>query len=62
MKALFNKLFHATERISYRRLATFCAASGLLLADKLSGDQWVYVAIAFIAGEAAPKMAAAFRG
>ena len=61
MKAAFNSLFSAHERISYRRLATFCAASGLLVMDKLNGDQWCYVAIAFIAGEAAPKMAAAFK-
>ena len=62
MTKIFNKFFHATERISYRRLMTFAAASALLLSGQLDGDQWVYVAIAFIAGEAAPKMAAAFRG
>ena len=62
MKAFFNQLFHAHERISYRRLMVFCAACGLLFAEKLSGDQWGYVAVAFIAGEAAPKMAAAFKG
>jgi len=62
MKAAFNKLFHATERISYRRLTVFAAASGLLMVDKLDGDQWVMIAIAYIAGQAAPAMAKAFRG
>ena len=54
-------LFHAHERISYRRLMAFAAASGLLYLGKLDADSWVMVCIAFIAGEAAPKMAAAFK-
>ena len=58
----FNGLFHAHERISYRRLLAFAAGTGLLLADKLTGDQWIYVCVAFIAGEAAPKMMEAVRG
>lgn len=62
IKTGIKSLFCSQSRISYRRLATFCAASGLLVMDKLNGDQWCYVAIAFIAGEAAPKMAAAFKG
>ena len=62
MKAFFDKLFSAHERISYRRLMVFCSACALLFADKLTGDQWVLVAVSFIAGEAAPKMAAAFKG
>ena len=62
MAKAFNTLFSATDRISYRRLFAFVAGCGLLLADKLDGEQWVMVAIAFIAGEAAPKMAQAIRG
>lgn len=62
MKAMLDKLFSAHERISYRRLMVFIASCGLLFADKLDGDQWVLVACSFIAGEAAPKMAAAFKG
>lgn len=58
----FNGLFHAHERISYRRLMAFGAASILLWAGKLTSEDWVYVCCFFIAGEAAPKMAAAFRG
>ena len=62
MKKAFNKLFHAHERISYRRLAAFVAGSVFLFADKLSGDQWIMLACCFIAGEAAPKMVQAYRG
>jgi|TARA_R100000152_G_C6780741_1_gene213907 uncharacterized membrane protein len=58
---VLNGLFHSHERISYRRLMAFVAASGLLYVGKLDSDSWVMVCIAFIAGEAAPKMAAAFR-
>tara|TARA_R100001443_G_scaffold5092_1_gene13780 strand:+ start:284 stop:478 length:195 start_codon:yes stop_codon:yes gene_type:complete len=54
MSAIFNSLFNKTERISYRRLLVFASACGLLLVDKLTGDQWVYVAIAYIAGQAMP--------
>jgi hypothetical protein len=61
MKAVINKLFSAHERISYRRLLVFCAACGLLWADKLNGDQWVLIGVSFIAGEAGPKMFAALR-
>lgn len=62
MKALFDKLFSATERISYRRLTVFVTSCALLLADKLTGEQWVMIAIAYIAGQSAPALAKAFRG
>ena len=58
----FNGLFNAHERISYRRLMAFAPATGLLYVDKLDAESWVFVCVAFIAGEAAPKMAQAFRG
>ena len=62
MKAIISKLFSAHERISYRRLMVFVSSCGLLLADKLDGDQWVMVACVFISGDALPKMAAALKG
>ena len=62
MKAFFNSRFHSTERISYRRLLVFVAACGLLIAEKLDGDQWVYVAIAYVAGQAMPAAMSAFKG
>jgi hypothetical protein len=62
MKKLINSLFGAHERISYRRLMAFTAATCLLCVDRLNGDQWVYICVAFIAGEAAPKMVAALKG
>ena len=62
MKQVIAKLFSAHERISYRRLMVFVSSCALLMADKLDGDQWCLVACSFIAGESAPKMAAAFKG
>lgn len=62
IKNTLNALFHSTERISYRRLSVFVAATGLLLSDKLTGDLWVYVAVAYIAGQAAPAALKALRG
>ena len=62
IKNILKGLFHAHERISYRRLMAFGAACALLWAGKLDGDQWVYVTIAFIAGQAAPKILGAVKG
>lgn len=53
---MFDALFGATGRISYRRLLAFATATGLLLADKLTSGDWVYVCVAFVAAEAGPKM------
>ena len=62
LKKTFDGLFHAHERISYRRLMAFVAASGLLYVDKLDAESWVLVCCCFIAGEAAPKMMSALKG
>jgi len=61
MQRIFQNLFNKTDRISYRRLLVFACACGLLLAEKLNGDQWVYVAIAYIAGQAMPAAMSAFK-
>ena len=62
IKSILNGLFHAHERISYRRLLAFGAACAMLWAGKLDSEQWCWVAIAFIAGEAAPKILGAVKG
>ena len=41
IKSIINGLFHAHERISYRRLMAFGAACALLWAGRLDGEQWV---------------------
>ena len=62
MSGLIHSLFNSTDRISYRRLLVFVSACGLLIADKLDGEQWVYVAIAYIAGLAMPAAMSALKG
>ncbi len=53
--------FCETERISYRRLLAFVTGSGLVFYDKINSEEWVMLAIAFIAGEAIPSAAASFK-
>ena len=62
MSGIIHSLFNSTARISYRRLLVFVSACGLLIADKLDGDQWVYVALAYIAGQAMPAAMSALKG
>ena len=47
------------QRYSSRRLLVFIAATGLLAASMVTGDQWVAVAGMYLASDAGPKMAAA---
>jgi hypothetical protein len=47
------------QRYSSRRLLVFLAATGLLAAGMVTGDQWVTVAGMYLASDAGPKMAAA---
>ena len=62
MKTMVDLFLRGRTRISYRRLLCFFTATALLLADKLVASDWIYIAIAFIAGEALPKMAEAYQG
>lgn len=50
------------SRISWRRLLVFAASSALLWVDKIDQDTWLWVAIAFIGGESAVRLAEAARG
>ena len=59
MKALFEKLFDSQKRISWRRLAVLVLGTGLLSAGMLASEQWLYVALAYIAGDSAEKALAA---
>jgi hypothetical protein len=56
MNRLVNRFFASQTRISYRRLLAFSTSTGLLLLGRIQSDEWVYITIAFIAGEALPKM------
>ena len=55
MKKFIESLFHSQNRISWRRLAVLCLRTGLLAAGMLDSTQWLYVALAYIAGDSAEK-------
>ena len=59
MKDLIESLFSSQKRVSWRRLAVLVLGTGLLAAGMLASDQWLYVALAYIAGDSAEKAMAA---
>ncbi len=61
MKNLISALFDSQKRISWRRLAVLALGTGLLLAGILDPTQWLYLGLAYIAGDSAEKAMAALR-
>tara|TARA_R100000458_G_C8100788_1_gene127553 strand:- start:23 stop:214 length:192 start_codon:yes stop_codon:yes gene_type:complete len=59
MKALISSLFDSQKRVSWRRLAVLALSTGLLAMGLLDSTQWMYVALAYIAGDSAEKAMAA---
>lgn len=59
MKDFIDKLFCSQKRVSWRRLAVLILSTGLLAAGMLASEQWLYVALAYIAGDSAEKAMAA---
>jgi|TARA_R100000149_G_scaffold64986_1_gene38160 hypothetical protein len=55
MKALIETLFNSQSRISWRRLAVLVLGTGLLAAGLLDSEQWLYLSLAYIAGDSAEK-------
>jgi hypothetical protein len=55
MNAFIDKLFCSQKRVSWRRLAVLGLGTVLLAAGMLDSEQWLYVALAYIAGDSAEK-------
>jgi hypothetical protein len=55
MKNFINSLFCSQKRVSWRRLAVLILGTGLLAAGMLESDQWLYLSLAYIAGDSAEK-------
>ena len=55
MKAMISALFDSQKRISWRRLAVLALGTGLLIAGTLNPTQWLYLGLAYIAGDSAEK-------
>lgn len=50
-----NALFCSQKRVSWRRLAVLMLGTGLLVAGMLASEQWLYLGLAYIAGDSAEK-------
>ena len=59
IKNIFSALFHSQNRISWRRLAVLALGTGLLTMGMLDSTQWLYLGLAYIAGDSAEKAMAA---
>jgi len=55
MKNFLNSLFCSQKRVSWRRLAVLALGTGLLVAGMLNSEQWLYLGLAYIAGDSAEK-------
>ena len=55
MKNFINSLFCSQKRLSWRRLAVLALGTGLLVAGMLDSGQWLYLGLAYIAGDSAEK-------
>lgn len=58
---LINALFCSQKRVSWRRLAVLCVGTGLLVSGLLGSEQWLYLGLAYIAGDSAEKAMSAIR-
>jgi O-antigen ligase len=59
MKTLITSLFDSQKRISWRRLAVLALGTALLVMGTLNSTQWLYLGLAYIAGDSAEKAMAA---
>ena len=59
MKNFIKTVFDSQHRISWRRLAVLALGTGLLAAGMLDSTQWLYLGLAYIAGDSAEKAMAA---
>ena len=55
MKAFIDQLFCSQKRISWRRLAVLALGTVLLASGLLDSEQWLYLSLAYIAGDSAEK-------
>ena len=61
MKNLLTKLFCSQRRMSWRRITVLALGTGLLAAGMLDSTQWLYLGLAYIAGDSAEKAMAALK-
>jgi len=59
MKSFFKSLFCSQSRVSWRRITVLALGTGLLAMGVLESTQWLYLGLAYIAGDSAEKAMAA---
>lgn len=52
---MIDKLFSSQKRMSWRRLAVLALGTALLALGMLDSEQWLYLSLAYIAGDSAEK-------
>jgi len=55
MKNFIKSLFCSQTRMSWRRITVLALGTGLLAAGMLDSTQWLYLGLAYIAGDSAEK-------
>jgi len=60
IKKTIDTFFCSQNRISWRRITALALGTGLLAAGFLESTQWLYLSLAYIAGDSAEKALAAF--
>lgn len=53
--SFLNALFSSQKRVSWRRLAVLMLGTCLLIAGVVDSEQWLYLGLAYIAGDSAEK-------
>tara|TARA_R110000822_G_scaffold251014_1_gene378032 strand:- start:358 stop:546 length:189 start_codon:yes stop_codon:yes gene_type:complete len=61
MKNLITSLFDSQKRISWRRMTVLALGTVLMATGMLDSTQWLYLGLAYIAGDSAEKALAAFK-
>jgi len=61
MKNIITSLFDSQSRISWRRITVLALGTGLLATGMLDSTQWLYLGLAYIAGDSAEKAMSAFK-
>ncbi len=59
MKGFLTTLFCSQKRVSWRRLSVLVLGTGLLPGGYITSREWLYLALAYIAGDSAEKAMAA---
>tara|TARA_R110002012_G_scaffold18824_6_gene68784 strand:+ start:2362 stop:2565 length:204 start_codon:yes stop_codon:yes gene_type:complete len=55
IQSSIQALFASQSRLSWRRLAVLALGTGLLLVGHLDSQEWLYLGLAYIAGDSAEK-------